>query len=142
MKVLKAVSPTRLLPTRVTHQILSDATPPDVWAVLRDPHRWSEAEPLLARGEGGAGQARGGQRLLGVGRGVPVRIPLDVRRVVPRKALHVTIHTVPGLREELDIVLVPATRGGTQITFHVRLHGPLAGPAVLAVWFRTGMTAR
>jgi hypothetical protein len=147
MKVLKAVSPTRLsptrlLPTRVTHQVLSEATPPDVWAVLRDPHRWSEVEPLLARVEGAAGHAVEGQRLLGVGRAVPVRIPLDVRRVVPRKALHVTIHTVPGLREELDIVLVPATRGGTQITFHVRLHGPLASAAALPAWFASGVVAR
>src|SRR6195952_6066110 len=146
MKVLSAVVPARLLPsrvvpTRIHHEILCEATPPDVCTVLRDPHRWPEFEALLARVEGAAGHAIEGQRLLGVGRAVPVRIPLDVRRVVPRKALHVTIHSVPGLREELDIVLVPATRGGTQITFHVRLHGPLAGAAVLPVWLRSGGAA-
>lgn len=142
MKVWSAMSPARLVPTRVTHQILCEATPPDVWTLLREPQRWPEVEPMLARVDGAAGHAVEGQRLLGVSRGVPVRIPLDVRRVVPRKALHVTIHSVPGLREELDIVLVPATRGGTQITFHVRLHGPLASAAVLPVWFTSGVTAR
>jgi hypothetical protein len=147
MKALSAVvpvglTPARLVPTRVHHQILCDATPPDVWAVLREPQRWSEFEALLARVEGAAGHTVEGQRLLGVGRGVPIRIPIDVRRVVPRKALHVTIHSLPGLREELDIVLVPATRGGTQITFFVRLTGPLAGAAVLPVWFGSGVTAR
>jgi hypothetical protein len=147
MKVLRGVlstrlSPTRFLPTRIHHQILCDATPPDVWTLLRDPQRWSEVEAFLARVEGAANHAIEGQRLLGVGRAVPVRIPLDVRRVVPRKALHLTIHSLPGLREELDIVLVPATRGGTQITFLLRLHGPLASAAVLPVWLASGMTAR
>jgi hypothetical protein len=147
MKALQVVVPARLrpshlLPTRLHHQILTDATPADVWTVLRDPHRWPELEPLLARVEGAAGHAVEGQRLLGVARGWPMRIPLDVRRVVPRKALHLTIHTVPGLREELDIMLVPATRGGTQITFLVRLYGPLASAAVLAAWFASGVTAR
>jgi hypothetical protein len=142
MKALRAIVPTRLMPTRISHQILCDATPPDVWTVLRDPHRWPEFEAFLARVEGAAGHAVEGQRLLGVARGVPVRVPLDVRRVVPRKALHVTIHSAPGLREERDIVLVPATRGGTQITFLVRLYGPLAGAAVLPLWFSSGMTAR
>lgn len=147
MKLLSAVVPdrllpTRLLPSRLHHQILCEATPPDVWTLLRDPRRWPEVEPLLARVEGAAGHAVEGQRLLGIGRAVPVRIPLDVRRVVPRKALHVTVHSIPGLREELDIVLVPATRGGTQITFLVRLAGPLASAAVLPVWFGAGVTAR
>jgi hypothetical protein len=113
-----------------------------VWTILGEPHRWSEFEALLARVEGAAGHAAEGQRLLGVGRAVPVRIPIDVRRVVPRKALHVTVHSVPGLREELDVVLVPATRGGTQITVFVRLLGPLAGAALLPVWFGSGVTAR
>lgn len=147
MKALQAIVPERLrpshlLPTRLHHQILTDATPPDVWTVLRDPHRWPEIEALLARVEGAAGHAVEGQRLLGIGRAVPVRIPLDVRRVVPRKALHLTVHSIPGLREELDIMLVPATRGGTQITFLVRLYGPLATAAVLPVWFGSGVTAR
>jgi hypothetical protein len=147
MKVLSAVAPTRLLPTRMVptrihHQILCEATPPDVWTVLRDPHRWPEFEALLARVDGAAGHAIEGQRLLGVGRAVPIRIPLDVRRVVPRKALHVTVHSIPGLREELDIVLVPATRGGTQITMLVRLSGPLAAAMVLPVWLGSGMTVR
>lgn len=136
------LSPARLLPTRVHHQIACDAPPADVWTVLREPQRWPEFEALLARVEGAAGHAVEGQRLLGVGRALPLRIPLDVRRVVPRKALHVTVHSLPGLREELDIVLVPATRGGTQITVLVRLTGPLAPAFALPVWFGSGMTAR
>jgi uncharacterized protein YndB with AHSA1/START domain len=136
------LSPARLLPSRLHHQVPCEAPPADVWAVLRDPHRWSEFETFLARVDGAAGHAVEGQRLLAVSRGFPVRIPLDVRRVVPRKALHLTIHSVPGLREELDIVLVPATRGGTQITFIVRLSGPLSGAAVLPLWFASGVTAR
>src|SRR4051794_38477915 len=85
MKALQALVPARLrashlLPTRVHHQILCDATPPDVWTVLREPQRWPEFEATLARVEGAAGHAAEGQRLLGVGRGFPVRIPLDVRR--------------------------------------------------------------
>jgi hypothetical protein len=147
MKALQAIVPARLrpshlLPTRLHHQILTDATPPDVWTVLRDPHRWPEIEGLLARVEGAAGHAVEGQRLLGVARGWPVRIPINVRRVVPRKALHLTVYSIPGLREELDIMLVPATRGGTQITFLVRLYGPLATAAILPAWFGSGMTAR
>jgi hypothetical protein len=110
--------------------------------VLREPQRWPEFEATLARVDGAAGHAVEGQRLLGVGRAVPIRIPLDVRRVVPRKALHVTVHSIPGLREEIDIVLVPATRGGTQITVLVRLSGPLAAAMMLPVWFGSGMTMR
>jgi hypothetical protein len=136
------LDPSRLLPTRVHHQVHCEATPPDVWTVLREPQRWSEIEPLLSRVEGAAGHAVEGQRLLAVARGWPLRIPLDVRRVVPRKALHLRIHSLPGLREDLDIVLVPATRGGTQITFLVRLSGPLASAAVLPLWFSSAMTAR
>jgi hypothetical protein len=137
MKVLRA-----LLPSRVSRQISCSAPPPDVWTVLREPQRWPEFEPFLARVEGAAGYAAEGQRLLGVGRAVPVRIPLDVRRVVPRKALHVRVHSMPGLREDLDIVLVPATQGGTQITFVVRLSGPLAPAAVLPLWISSGVTAK
>ena len=116
MKAMQVALPERLrlshlLPTRLHHQILTDATPPDVWTVLRDPHRWPEFEAMLARVEGAGGHVAEGQRLLGVARGWPMRIPLDVRRVVPRKALHLTVYSVPGLREELDIMLVPATRG-------------------------------
>ena len=142
MKALRAVLPMSLLPTRIHHQILCDATPADVWTVLREPQRWPEFEAFLARVEGSGGHAVEGQRLLAVGRGLPIRIPLDVRRVVARKALHLTIHSVPGMREELDIVLVPATRGGTQITFLVRLLGPLATTAVLPIWLSSGMTVR
>ena len=147
MKVLQALvpdrlRPTHLLPTRLHHQILTDATPPDVWTVLGDPQRWPDIEAMLARVVGAGGYVAEGQRLLGVARGWPMRIPLDVRRVVPRKALHLTVYSVPGLREELDIMLVPAARGGTQITVLVRLYGPLATAAVIPAWFGSAMTAR
>lgn len=147
MKALQVIvpermRPSRLLPTRMHHQLLTDATPADVWTVLRDPHRWPEVEPMLSRVEGAAGHAVEGQRLLGIARGWPMRIPLDVRRVVPRKALNLTAYTVPGLREEIDILLLPATRGGTQITVLVRLYGPLASAMVVASWFGSGMMAR
>jgi hypothetical protein len=137
MKVIRA-----LLPRRVTHQIACAAPPPDVWSVLREPQRWPEFEPFLARVEGAAGHAVEGQRLLGVARAFPLRIPLDVRRVVPRKTLCVRVHSLPGLREDLEIMLVPATRGGTQITFVLRLSGPLAAGALVPRWITSGVTAR
>lgn len=137
MKVIRA-----LLPRRVTHQIACQAPPPDVWSVLREPQRWPEFEPFLSRVEGAAGHAVEGQRLLGVARAVPLRIPLDVRRVVPRKTLSVRVHSLPGLREDLEIMLVPATRGGTQITIVTHLSGPLATGALVPRWVMSGVTAR
>jgi hypothetical protein len=131
-----------LLPSRVSHQVPCAAPPPDVWAALREPRRWSDFEPFLARVEGAAGYAVEGQRLVGVARGWPLRIPLDVRRVVPRRALHVTVHVLPGLREEVDFVLLPATHGGTEITLVVRVSGPLATAALIPLWFSSAITAR
>ncbi|HMA46990.1 MAG TPA: hypothetical protein VKP11_07310, partial [Frankiaceae bacterium] len=111
-------------------------------AVLRAPRRWPKFDVLLARVSGGGEEAAEGQRLLAVGRGLPVRIPIDVRRVVPRKALHLTVHTLPGLREEVERVLVPAARGGTDVVTVIRADGPLAPLALLPLWLCAAITLR
>lgn len=129
-----------LLPARLSHRRHAQATPPDVWAVLRTPRRWPEFNVLLARVSGGGDEAAEGQRLLAVGRGLPARIPIDVRWVVPRKALHLTVHTLPGLREEVEHVLVPAARGGTDVVAVIRVDGPLAPLALLPLWLCAGIT--
>lgn len=131
-----------LPPTRLNHRRHVDATPPDVWAVLRAPRRWPEFDVALARVDGAADQATEGQRLLAVGRGLPVRIPIDVRRVVPRKALRLTVHALPGLREEVEHVLVPAARGGTDVVAVTQADGPLAPLAFLPLWLLRGVTLR
>ncbi|HMA47234.1 MAG TPA: hypothetical protein VKP11_08555, partial [Frankiaceae bacterium] len=66
-----------LLPARLSHRRHAEATPPDVWAVLRAPRRWPEFHGLLARVSGAGEEAVEGQRLLAVCRGLPARIPTD-----------------------------------------------------------------
>ncbi len=134
--------PQRLLPRAVSHRVSCDAPPADVWAVLCEPSRWPEFELFLDRVTGAGGRVAEGQRLLGVSRGGMLRVPIDVRRVVPRKALRIMVHTVPGLREQVEHVLVPTARGGTEITIVVRTEGPLAMVALLPLWVSSSVTAR
>ena len=67
---------------------------------------------------------------------------IDLAHFVPRKTLSVRVHSLPGLREDLEIMLVPATRGGTQITIVTHLSGPLATGALVPRWVTSGVTAR
>ncbi len=131
-----------VLPRAVSHRLTCGAPPADVWTVLRDPRRWPEFDLAFERVTGAAGDVAEGQRLLGVSRGGMMRVPIDVRRVVPRKALRILVHTVPGLRQQVEHVLVPTARGGTEITVVVRAEGPLALAALLPLWATSGVTTR
>ncbi len=123
-----------VLPRAVSHRLTCGAPPADVWTVLRDPRRWPEFDLAFERVTGAAGDVAEGQRLLGVSRGGMMRVPIDVRRVL--------VHTVPGLRQQVEHVLVPTARGGTEITVVVRAEGPLALAALLPLWATSGVTTR
>lgn len=131
-----------LLSRAVSHRVTCGAPPADVWAVLCEPRRWPEFDLAFERVTGAAGQVAEGQRLLGVTRGGTMRVPIDVRRVVSRKALRIVVNTVPGLRQHVEHVLVPTARGGTEITVVVRAEGPFAVAALLPLWVSSGVTAR
>jgi len=131
-----------VLPRAVSHRVTCGAPPADVWTVLCDPRRWPEFDLAFERVTGAAGEVAEGQRLLGVTRGGMMRVPIDVRRVVPRKALRILVHTVPGLRQQVEYVMVPTARGGTEITVVVRTEGPLAVAALPALWVSSAVTAR
>lgn len=131
-----------LLPHVVSHRLTCTAPPADVWTVLRDPRRWPEFDFALDRVTGAAGDVVEGQRLLAVSRGGLMRIPIDVRRVVPKRALRIVVHTLPGLREHVEHILVPTARGGTELTVVVRTEGPLALGALGPLWVTSALTER
>jgi hypothetical protein len=118
------------------------APPPDVWAVLSQPRRWPEFELSLTRVDGAAGSAAQGQRLVAISRGFGLRLPVDVGHVIPRKALLVRVRLMPGLTEDVEYVLVPAARGGTDVTVIVTTAGPLSRVAVLPLWSNAAFGVR
>ena len=127
---------------RISHRVHTPAPPPDVWAVLSHPRRWPDFELALTRVHGVAGAAAEGQRLVAVTRGLGLRLPVDVIQVVTRKALLVRIRVLPGLTEDVEYVLVPAARGGTDITVIVRTTGPLSRAVLLPVWTSSALGVR
>jgi hypothetical protein len=127
---------------RISHRVHTSAPLPDVWAVLSEPQRWPEFELSLARVEGVAGSAAQGQRLVAISRGFGLRLPVDIGHVVPRKALLARVRLLPGYTEDVEYVLVPAARGGTDITVIVSAAGPLARIALLPVWGNAALGVR
>lgn len=118
------------------------APPADVWAVLSQPRRWPEFELSLARVHGAAGAAVQGQRLVAISRGLGLRLPVDVGPVVSRKSLLVRVRLLPGLAHDVEYVLVPAARGGTDITVIVTTSGPLARAALVPLWSNAALGVR
>lgn len=127
---------------RISHRVHTPAPPPDVWAVLSQPQRWPEFELSLTRVHGAAGAAVPGQRLVAISRGLGLRLPVDVGHVIARKALMVRVRLLPGLTQDVEYVLVPAARGGTDITAIVTASGPLARAAFLPLWSNAALGAR
>ena len=110
--------------------------------MLSEPRRWPEFELSLIRVDGVAGAAAQGQRLVAISRGFGLRLPVDVGHVIPRKALLVRVRLMPGLTEDVEYVLVPAARGGTDVTVIVTTSGPLARVALLPLWSNAAFGVR
>jgi hypothetical protein len=127
---------------RISHRVHTPAPPPDVWAVLSQPRRWPQFELSLIRVHGAAGAAAEGQRLVAISRGLGLRLPVDIGHVVPRKALLARVRLLPGLTQDVEYVLVPAARGGTDITVIVTAAGPLARAALLPLWSNAALGIR
>jgi len=119
---------------RISHRVTTPAEPDEVWAVLEDPSRWPEWDLFLRRVEGGRGRIREGQHLMVTVRGLPVRVPVDVRMVATGRRLGLTVHTAPGLREQVDHDVTRRPRGGSQVRVSTVLEGPFAPLAVVPLW--------
>jgi hypothetical protein len=131
-----------VLPVRLSHRVHTSGSAADVWSLLGEPSRWPRFDVAVARVLGASGAVVQGQRLLAVTRGVPLRIPLDVVRVVPHQAVRLRVDAAPGLREGIEYLLVPMLRGGTEVRLTVDLDGPLAGAAAPAAWGSGALSAR
>ena len=127
---------------RLSHRVHTAGSAADVWSLLGEPRRWPRFDVVLARVVGASGTVVQGQRLVGITRGLPLRIPIDVVRVVPHKAVQLRINAAPGMREEIEYLLVPLPRGGTQVRLTVDLDGPMARAATLAACGTSAMSAR
>jgi hypothetical protein len=106
----------------------------EVWRQLSEPRRWPEFELFLQRVTGAPGAVRTGQRLLGVGRGIPLRIPIDVIDVQPGWLLSVVVSTAPGVSHRITVELMSAVRGGTDVRVTTEVDGVFAGLALLPSW--------
>ena len=127
---------------RITHRVASRAGVDDVWAALGDPTRWPEHDVLVDRVECVRGHAREGQHLVVVTRGLRLRIPVDVRIVVPGRHLGLSVRTAPGLTHEIDVMLTPRPRGGTQVRVQVLLDGVFARWWWLPEWTTRAVSTR
>jgi len=127
---------------RINHRVTTPASPQEVWAVLENPSRWPEFDPFVRRVDSARGLVREGQHLMVVARGLPVRVPVDVRLVASGRRLGVTVHTMPGLREQIDHSVRARPRGGTEVRVTSVVEGPLARFALVPLWLSTGMRAR
>jgi hypothetical protein len=124
----------------------SAAAVSDVWALLADPARWPEYEPafrsVTAVPSGEPAPVAVGQRLRAQVRLMPHQVPIEIDHVVPRSSIAMTAQLFPGLAEEVEHLVLPSATGGTQVTARIRLHGPLALPALLPRWAARAVTVR
>ena len=91
----------------LSHRVRTSASPAQVWQVLGDPGRWPEFDLFLQQVRGSSGRVSTGDHLLGIGRVVPVRIPVDVVEAVPERRLVLRVHVAPGVVEEVTHALTP-----------------------------------
>lgn len=127
---------------RLRHRVRTSATPAQLWGLLGDPDRWPEYEIFLRKVHGRSGRAASGQHLLGVARGLAVRIPIDVVDVLPERRLVLRVHLAPGVTEELTCELTPHVGGGCDLAVSVVVEGLFARGAALPLWLARGLTAR
>ena len=80
--------------------------------------------------------------MVAISRGLGLRLPVDVGHVIARKALMVRVLLMPGLTEDVEYVLVPAARGGTDVTVIVTTAGPLARVALIPLWSNAAFGVR
>lgn len=127
---------------RLSSRVHTRATPAQVWQLLGSPAQWPRFEPLLGAVRGAHGPAAAGQHLLGIARGLALRVPVDVLEAVPERRLVLRIATVPGLREEVTYEVTSALRGGCDLSVSVVADGLFARPAVLSLWLAARANAR
>jgi hypothetical protein len=127
---------------RVTHRVGTKAGADEVWAALGDPTRWPEHDVLVDHVECVRGKVREGQHLVVVTRGLRLRIPVDVRLVVPGRHLGLTVRTAPGLTHEIDVMLTPRPGGGAQVRVQVLLAGVFARWWWLPEWTTRAVSTR
>ncbi len=127
---------------RLRHRVRTSASPAQVWQVLGDPRRWPEFDVTLRRVRGSAGRAAAGQHLLGISRGLALRIPVDVVEVAPERRLVVRVRTAPGVVQEITTEIVPLVRGGCDLAVSVVVEGLFARATALPLWATAGLTTR
>jgi hypothetical protein len=127
---------------KLRHRVRTSATPAQVWTVLGDPARWPEYDLFLHRVRGSSGRATTGDHLLGVGRPLGVRIPIDVVEAVPERRLVLRVHLAPGVVEEVTHEITPLVRGGCDLAVSVVADGMFARVAAGPLWLGRGLTSR
>jgi hypothetical protein len=127
---------------QVSHRLSTRANPDAVWELIGNPREWTGHDLLVEHVECAGGPVREGMHLVVVLRGVPLRVPVDVRRVDPGVHLGITIHVAPGLREERDYLLTRRARGGTEIRYQARLYGFLAMTVIGPSWVSAALSLR
>ena len=116
---------------RIRARAEASASPATVWALLSDPARWPDFDPLLAGAEGPTAVAGARWRLRGAG--LPGRvvpwfrgIAVELERAEPEHELVLAASPLPGLRERIALRLLPLPRGRTDVELSATLAGPLA----------------
>src|SRR5688500_6139543 len=127
---------------RLVHRVHTSASPAQVWAMLGDPASWPQFDLWFRRVRGAHGPVAAGQHLLGLGRLVSLRIPVDVLEAVPERRLVLLVHVAPGVRGEVTHELTPTVRGGCDVRVSVVVEGLFARAAFVPLWVSTGVTAR
>ncbi|MDP3711193.1 MAG: SRPBCC family protein [Mycobacteriales bacterium] len=127
---------------RLSHRVGTRASPEQVWSVLGRPQRWPEFDVALRRVRGATGEARTGQHLMAVVRGLPVAVPVDVVEALPTRRLVLRVASFPGMAHEVTTEVVPRLRGGCTLSVRVVTDGLLARPAALPVWALSALTTR
>lgn len=124
------------------HSVHTSAPPVVVWELLGTPSRWPSYDPFVRAVEGADGPARPGQHLMAVARLFPLRVPVDVVDVEVGSRLGLTLHVLPGLREQIDARLIASVDGGTEIVATRRAEGIFGQAAAVPVWLSAEIVLR